>query len=91
MKLLFPTLLALSGTVFLDGVKGIDHPVRHYWEWVCACMDWAVSSQDRYFCTLDGKIECRAGWQFELCEGPMCAYLVPTDEFCKEPKFLAIR
>ena len=58
---------------------------RHYWDWVAACSEWAVQSQDRYFCTLDGKIVCREGWSWNMCQGPMCAYLETPATFCSEP------
>merc|ERR1712215_502547 len=59
---------------------------RYYWHWVVACSQWAVESQDRYICTREGKIECRDGWQWNMCEGPMCAYLETPDTFCSTPK-----
>merc|ERR1719315_613975 len=59
---------------------------RYYWHWVVACSQWAVESQDRYICTREGKIECRDGWQWNMCEGPMCAYLETPDSFCSTPK-----
>merc|ERR1712215_298925 len=59
---------------------------RYYWHWVVACSQWAVESQDRYICTREGKIECRDGWQWNMCEGPMCAYLETPNTFCPTPK-----
>eukprot|EP00092_Neocalanus_flemingeri_P040136 GFUD01043719.1.p1 GENE.GFUD01043719.1~~GFUD01043719.1.p1 ORF type:complete len:246 (-),score=49.92 GFUD01043719.1:83-820(-) len=59
---------------------------RHYWYWVSACSEWAIQSQDRYFCTLDGKIECKEGWHWNMCQGPMCAYLETPETFCSQPK-----
>merc|ERR1712215_386422 len=59
---------------------------RYYWEWVAACSEWSVETQDRYFCTLEGKIECRDGWEWNMCSGPMCAYLETPDTFCNKPK-----
>merc|ERR1712215_588110 len=59
---------------------------RYYWEWVTACSNWAVETQNRYFCTHEGKIECREGWQWNMCQGPMCAYLETPATFCNRPK-----
>merc|ERR1711872_784687 len=58
---------------------------RHYWEWVSACSEWAVKAQERYLCTMEGRIECKTGWKWNMCEGPMCAYLELPATFCSEP------
>ena len=58
---------------------------REYWYWVTACANWAIEAQDRYYCTLEGKIVCRDGWQFNMCNGPMCAYLETKETFCNVP------
>merc|ERR1712142_1193678 len=33
----------------------------------------------------EGKIVCRDGWQFNMCNGPMCAYLETKETFCNVP------
>ena len=58
---------------------------RYYWYWVTACSRAMVESQDRYYCTEDGRIVCRAGWKWRMCEGAMCPYLETPASFCSEP------
>ena len=53
--------------------------------WVSACTEWAQTGQERYFCDLEGKILCKSGWKWNMCEGPMCAYLETPATFCSQP------
>jgi len=81
----------VSGLLFFIGTIDSQAPGtisggRYYWHWVVACSQWAVETQDRYICTREGKIECREGWQWNMCEGPMCAYLETPATFCSTPK-----
>ena len=58
---------------------------KFYWNWVVACMDVVIARQERYYCSLDGKIMCHEGWTWYKCTGPMCAYLENQEEFCSQP------
>ena len=57
---------------------------RSCWKWVNACSESTISSQERYFCTLDGKIICKNGWNWKPCSGKNCAYQ-SLDTFCSQP------
>ena len=48
---------------------------HQYWDWVVACSDRVVQSQDRYVCTLDGKELCR---ESRLCNAGV---LRPAQEY----------
>jgi len=87
MKSQLAFLLFLSFFVW-DAASQSPHVTggRYYWEWVVACSEWAVETQDRYVCTVEGKIECREGWDWNMCAGPMCAYLETPETFCNKPK-----